>query len=67
MHCVPISRQPLNRSLPNLQELLLMENKCKFVNFSSFHVGHYSNQGHITNFMHIEEGLNLRVYLASSW
>ena len=39
-----IPRQPLNISFPNVQELLLMENKRKFVNVSSFHVGHYGNQ-----------------------
>ena len=54
------------RSLPNLQELLLMENKHKFVNFSSFHVGHYGKQiRHITNCMHIGECMTLGVYFVS--
>ena len=33
---MPISQQPLNRSSPNFQQLLLMSNKGKLVSFSSF-------------------------------
>ena len=36
---VPISQQPLNRSLPNFQQLLLMSNEGKVESFSSFAYG----------------------------
>ena len=35
-YCMPISQQPLNRSLPNFQQLLLMWNEGKVESFSSF-------------------------------
>ena len=34
-----ISQQPLNRSLPNFQQLLLMSNEGKVESFSSFAYG----------------------------
>ena len=36
---MPISQQPLNRSLPNFQQLLLMSNEDKVESFSSFAYG----------------------------
>ena len=38
-YCMPISQQPINRSLPNFQQLLLMSNEGKVESFSSFAYG----------------------------
>ena len=38
-YCMPISQEPLNRSLPNCQQLLHLSNEGKVESFSSFASG----------------------------